>query len=253
MTILIGTAGWAVATSTTAPLAAKGSSLEGYASVFPIVEINSSFHRPHRLSTWQRWGDLVPDHFRFSVKIPKVISHERKLVECEPPLDIFLEQVNELGSKLALLLLQLPPKLEFDAGTAERFFATLRAKCSTQIVCEPRHDSWFGREADDLLRTMGVARVAADPARHPDASTPGGWRGLSYFRLHGSPVMYRSTYADRIGEYAQQLKREHAAGRPTWCIFDNTASSAAVSDALLLQNSLASHSSVATGHDNLSE
>jgi uncharacterized protein YecE (DUF72 family) len=202
------------------------------------VEINSSFHRPHRLGTWQKWRDVVPEHFRFSVKIPKTISHERKLVDCEAPLHQFLEEVRELGDKLEILLLQLPPKLAFDESIAVRFFDGLRSRCATQVVCEPRHASWFGHEADAFLHREGVARVAADPARHPDASVPGGWRGLSYFRLHGSPVMYRSSYADRIEVLAQQLRGEESQGRRTWCIFDNTASSAAISDALSLQISL---------------
>lgn len=239
MTIFVGTAGWAIGETATGAFPADGSSLERYASVFPAVEINSSFHRPHRASTWQRWRESVPDHFRFSVKIPKVISHEQKLIDCEATLELFLDQVQELGDKLAVLLLQLPPKLEFNSKIAQDFFTTLRSQCSTQVVCEPRHASWFDDEADALLRAGAVSRVAADPARHPGASIPGGWRGLSYFRLHGSPVMYRSSYSGRIDTYAEQFQRENAAdGRPTWCILDNTASSAAISDALLLQGRL---------------
>jgi uncharacterized protein YecE (DUF72 family) len=238
MTILIGTAGWSIGTAAAASFPGEGTGLERYASVFPSLEINSSFHRPHRASTWQKWRDSVPKHFRFSVKMPKTISHERKLVGCEEPLEQFLEEVSELGGKLEILLLQLPPKLAFDERVASSFFKTMRSRCRTQVVCEPRHQSWFDDDADAFLREAGVARVAADPARHPDASIPGGWRGLSYFRLHGSPVMYRSSYADRIEVLARQLRSEDSQGRRTWCIFDNTASSAAVSDALALQISL---------------
>lgn len=187
MPIFVGTAGWAIGEAATGGFPADGSSLERYASVFPAVEINSSFHRPHRSSTWQRWREAVPDHFRFSVKVPKTISHEQKLIGCDTSLGLFLDQVQELGDKLAVLLLQLPPKLQFDATIAQAFFATLCSRCPTQVVCEPRHSSWFAQSADALLRANGVARVTADPARHPDASVPGGWRGLSYFRLHGSP------------------------------------------------------------------
>jgi uncharacterized protein YecE (DUF72 family) len=100
------------------------------------------------------------------------------------------------------------------------------------IACEPRHPSWFEAGADALLERRGVARVAADPARVPAAATPGGWRGLAYFRLHGSPVMYRSSYRDgRLEAYADQLGEAGANG---WCIFDNTASSEATGDALAL-------------------
>jgi len=174
MTIFIGTAGWAIDKAAAVSFPADGSGLERYASVFPVVEINSSFHRPHRFSSWRRWRDAVPEHFRFSVKIPKTISHEQKLLGCGASLELFLEQVHELGDKLAIFLLQLPPKLQFEAGTTEAFFAALRARCSIQVVCEPRHANWFEEGADALLRTIGVARVTADPARYCDAAIPGG-------------------------------------------------------------------------------
>jgi uncharacterized protein YecE (DUF72 family) len=83
---------------------------------------------------------------------------------------------------------------------------------------------------------VGVARVAADPALSIVAAQPGGWRGLSYWRLHGSPLMYRSSYADRIEEHAGRLLADAAGGQPVWCMFDNTASSAAAGDAIALSN-----------------
>lgn len=57
-----------------------------------VQQINSSFHRPHRVSTWERWRENVPDDFRFSVKMPKTITHKRKLLECDGELDEFLPQ-----------------------------------------------------------------------------------------------------------------------------------------------------------------
>jgi uncharacterized protein YecE (DUF72 family) len=71
----------------------------------------------------------------------------------------------------------------------------------------------------------------------PEAAEPGGWRGLAYYRLHGSPAVYRSSYDDgRLEDYAVRLAAE---GGPAWCIFDNTASGAATEDALKLQRLLA--------------
>lgn len=230
----VGTAGWSIARAVADRFPAEGSGLERYAARFGAVEINSSFHRPHRPSTWQRWGDGVLGTFRFSVKLPKAITHERKLVDCEAALDTFLAEAGALGDKLSVLLVQLPPKLAFDAETAGRFFEALAARSSAMIACEPRHAGWFTDEADRLLLETKVARVAADPARCDGAGEPGGWRGLSYWRLHGSPVIYRSSYADRIADYAGALRAEVEVGRETWCIFDNTASSAATGDALAL-------------------
>jgi uncharacterized protein YecE (DUF72 family) len=167
MTISIGTAGWAIGKTSVVSFPADGTSLERYASVFSAVEINSSFHRPHRDSTWQRWRDAVPEHFRFSVKIPRAISHEQKLLRCEASLDLFLEQVHELGDKLSTLLLQLPPKLEFDASTTENFFTTLRSRCSTQVVFAlPRYRGAgrFRGPARAVMATRAVDPVLTRPA-----------------------------------------------------------------------------------------
>ncbi len=148
----------------------------------------------------------------------------------------FLDEVAPLGDALAILLVQLPPSLAFDREVARRFFDTLCERTALQIVCEPRHVTWFEDAADALLDRLRVSRVAADPAKVAAAAAPGGWRGLAYYRLHGSPVVYRSSYDDgRLEAYAAAVERERSEGRPTWCIFDNTASSAATGDALKLQ------------------
>lgn len=236
--INIGTAGWTIPRHEAERFPPTGSSLERYAARFPVAEINSSFHRPHRASTWQRWHDSVPAHFRFSVKIPKTITHQAKLKDCLDLIEAFLGQIELLSDKLALLLVQLPPKLEFDAAVAGLFFEQLRARTPAGIVCEPRNLSWFTQDAGALLSALHVARVAADPAICESAARPGGWGGLDYWRLHGSPVIYRSSYADRIADYAGAIAKGAAAS--SWCIFDNTASSAATADALALMDTLAS-------------
>src|SRR3954471_23178443 len=78
MTINIGTAGWSIPRDVADRFLADGSALERYASRFPVAEINSSFHRSHRPSTWERWAESVPADFRFSVKVPKTITHQAK-------------------------------------------------------------------------------------------------------------------------------------------------------------------------------
>lgn len=237
MTIIIGTAGWTIPGKDAAAFGPGGSSLERYATRFKGVEINSSFHRPHRASTWARWAEAVPDDFQFAVKIPKTITHGARLAGCENLLDAFLAEVEVLGPKLGILLVQLPPSLAFDAEVAGAFFETLAARSRAAVACEPRHASWFEAEADALLQSWQVHRVAADPARAPNAGEPGGWRGIGYYRLHGSPQMYRSSYDEsRLRAYAAAILKE--VDRPVWCMFDNTASSAATANALDLQRML---------------
>ena len=240
MAISIGTAGWSIPRDIAHQFPEEGSGLARYASRFHIAEINSSFHRPHRISTWARWRDSVPDNFRFSVKLPKQITHVLKLADCGGELSQFMGEAQTLAPKLAVLLVQLPPKLAFDGRVAQEFFSRIRNLTSAQIACEPRHPSWFDDEAANVLREFAIARVAADPAICDAAAKPGAWGDLSYWRLHGSPVVYRSSYSDRIDHYAAELAKESATGKDVWCIFDNTASSAGAADALMLIEALRS-------------
>jgi uncharacterized protein YecE (DUF72 family) len=236
----IGCAGWSLPRAEQAHFPAAGSHLERYAARFGAVEINSSFYRPHRPATYARWGASVPPSFRFSVKVPKAITHDLRLVGAQGLLHTFLAEVAGLGERLGCLLIQLPPSFGFEPGPAADFFAELRSLSSSPLACEPRHPSWFEAAADDLLGDLGVARVAADPARVPVAGEPGGGRGFAYYRLHGSPKVYSSAYSEAyLEELAWRLRTDLAAGRNVWCVFDNTALGAATGNALALQSLLA--------------
>lgn len=196
------------------------------------VEINTSFYRPHKRQTYERWAASTPDDFQFAVKAPRLLTHDQRLEAPEMALDAFAEQVAGLGDKLAVVLVQLPPSLIFEAALADAFFAAVRDRVAAAVVCEPRHASWFEADADRLLVDSKVARVAADPAKVPGAGEAGGWTGLSYARLHGSPRVYYSAYpSEFLADQARRLETFSKAG-PAWCILDNTASGAALGDAL---------------------
>ncbi len=229
-----GCAGWSIPKQYADRFPARGTHLERYAQRLPVVEINSSFRRLHRASTYALWAASVPDPFRFAVKFSKEITHTRRLSNVTDALKEFVAGVQALGAKMGPLLIQLPPSLSFETQVAEPFFATLRHHYTGHVVCEPRHRSWFAEEAEKFLRAVQVARAAVDPASTPDAAGPGGWDGLAYHRLHGFPRMYYSSYSDEfLDKLAKELLRS-ARVRPTWCIFDNTALGAATANALTL-------------------
>lgn len=231
--VLVGCAGWSLPREHQAGFPAEGTHLERYAARFPAAEINTSFYRPHRPSTYARWGASVPPSFRFSVKVPKAITHGLRLRGAGDALDAFLAEAGGLGDRLGCLLVQLPPSLDFDAAVAGGFFAALRDRTGVPVACEPRHASWFTAEADECLAGAGIARVAADPARVPEAAEPGGAPDPVYYRLHGSPRIYYSAYDDAyLAALAARLREHAAAGRRAWCIFDNTAAGAATANAL---------------------
>lgn len=226
-TLRIGCAGWSVPSRSAAAFPLEGSHLERYAAVHNTVEINSSFYRPHQSKTYARWADSVPPDFRFAVKVPRTITHDAALRDIDELLARFAGEASALGPKLGCLLVQLPPKQAFDAQVAGEFFPRLQdafASLDVQVVCEARHRSWFADEVTGLLTAHGVTRVIADPAKgQPGAHVP--TTETIYARLHGSPRIYYSPYAE---DYLQQLGRDMAthvkAGRNVWIIFDNTLS-----------------------------
>lgn len=235
--VRIGCAGWSLSRAAQAAFGAGDSVLQRYATRLPMVEINSSFYRPHQAATYARWAASVPAGFRFAVKLPRVISHERRLRDTMQPLALFLDGVMALGDRLGPLLLQLPPSLAYEPATVTAFLHGLRARTSVDVACEPRHPSWFTADVDTLLSDHGIARVAADPARVPAAAAPGGDRTWSYWRWHGQPEIYRSAYSEQaLAGLAQHLQREAAAQRRcAWCVLDNTALGHATGNALHLQ------------------
>jgi uncharacterized protein YecE (DUF72 family) len=230
--VRVGCAGWNIPRLAAAHFAARGSHLERYAQEFNCCEINSSFYRPHKKETWEKWARSVPAEFRFSVKAPKTITHEAKLNCSSEVLSSFLEQINCLHERLGPVLIQLPPSLEFDYARARKFLSLIRGSFSGDIVWEPRHSSWFDIQVDDLLMEFQIARVATDPACVPAATRPGGLASLAYFRLHGSPRRYFSAYSsDSLNRLVAQLASLDERAR-VWCIFDNTGFGAAISNAL---------------------
>ncbi|MBC9032464.1 DUF72 domain-containing protein [Sphingomonas sp. JC676] len=228
--IRTGTAAWALPSPVRDRFPPAASNLERYAGRFDATEINSSFYRPHRPATYARWAASVPEDFRFSVKLPRTITHEARLRDCKTLVERFAAETAALGAKRGPVLVQLPPRLAFDTGVVGAFFALLTRTIHGPIVCEPRHPSWFDPDAEALLIDHRVARVAADPAPVPAAALPGGWPGLAYFRLHGSPRPYWSSYDQAALDHWATLAR--ATGAETWVIFDNTASGAATANAL---------------------
>jgi uncharacterized protein YecE (DUF72 family) len=234
----VGTAGWSIPKAFASGFPLDGSHLERYAQVLSGVEINSSFYRPHQPKTYARWAASVPDGFRFAVKAPQEITHKRKLRDSESVLEDFLDQTSRLGAKRGPLLFQLPPSLVFNEGVARAYFQVLRARHAGPVVLEPRHKTWFTPEVDSLLQAFGIARVAADPARVPEAAEPGGFEGLVYYRWHGSPRTYYSDYSPAaIAELDARMAR-HSRAAEVWCIFDNTTVGHATGNALTLQDRL---------------
>lgn len=227
----VGTAGWNVPGIHARHFDSEGTHLIRYSRRLNCAEINSCFYREHKIETYRKWAASVPDDFRFAVKAPRTVTHEGELrVQGKEALQRFLQQTSALGEKRGPVLLQVPPSLVFDKAATRSFFSMFRGLYDGPAVLEPRHVSWFGAEPDSILRDFHVARVAADPALAPEAAQPSGWPEPVYFRLHGSPRRYYSAYSEKfLSLLADNLRQ---LSTTAWCIFDNTASGAALGNAL---------------------
>jgi uncharacterized protein YecE (DUF72 family) len=233
----VGVAGWSIRKEHTHLFDAEGTHLQRYASRVAAVEINSSFYQSHKRETYERWAKSVPAAFRFAVKAPKLLTHDACLEEVGQPLKQFVHEIGGLGRKLGCVLVQLPPSLAYDPRTVETFFTAFRARYRGPMACEPRHPTWFTGAGDYRLEAHGVGRVGADPPCAKDGGEPSASTRVVYYRLHGSPDMYYSsydaTYLDRL------VARLRSFGRtPVWCIFDNTARGAATLNAMELIDKL---------------
>ena len=234
-TVRIGCAGWSLPRASSAAFPASGTHLERYAGIFNAVEINSSFNRAHRQETYAKWAASVPADFKFSVKLPREISHTLRLSASAKPLKKFLGEIGGLGSRLGCVLIQLPPSFAFDRRRIRYFLALFRRHFGGNAVLEPRHLSWLDTAAEEVLREFDIGRVGSDPAMCAAAAIPTINGRIAYRRLHGSPRMYYSSYDESYLErVAIDLAAPGVRKLERWCIFDNTAHSFATANALRL-------------------
>ncbi|MBA3884394.1 MAG: DUF72 domain-containing protein [Acidobacteria bacterium] len=131
-----------------------------YAERFPTVEINYTFYRMPTDTLLAGWSAGTPDHFTFTLKAPRRITHDAKLQHCEDLVQAFCRTARTLGPKLGTLLFQLPPNFKKDASILQRFLELLPE--GTRAAFEFRHASWLDAEVFDALRRRNVALCVAD-------------------------------------------------------------------------------------------
>ncbi len=150
-----------------------------YAERFRTVEINYTFYRMPTEKLLAGWAEGTPEHFTFTLKAPRRITHDAKLQRCEELLQTFCRTARTLGPKLATLLFQLPPHFKKSADVLRAFVELIPE--DTRAAFEFRHASWLDRETFDLLRSRNLALCVADSEK---MSTPVEMTAdYSYFRL----------------------------------------------------------------------
>ena len=180
---------------------AANAMLGHYASRLPAVEINNTFYRMPRASVLATWRDAVPAGFRFAIKVPRRITHQAKLVDCDDAVDYLAAGLETLGEKLGAVLFQLPPYLRKDVARLDAFLAGWPQAFPAAV--EFRHASWFDRETVEALSRRGAAICVSEDGKLPlpDAHGTVDWL---YFRLR------KPDYDD--GDLQRWLERGAATG-----------------------------------------
>ena len=187
-----------------------------YSDIFSTVEVNATFYRSMKPSTFEKWRQCTPDGFIWSVKAHRFITHIKRLQDITDSLQTFFASVDLLKEKLGAILFQLPPSLAFDAAICELFCAQLPE--GKRYALEARHPSWAGKESLALLEKYGIAWCISDTTgRYPylEAITA----DFIYIRLHGSTALYASDYTEE--ELASWAGKIRTWNRDTFVYFDN--------------------------------
>jgi uncharacterized protein YecE (DUF72 family) len=131
-----------------------------YAERFSSTEINYTFHRIPSAKTIDGWCKATPERFKFSLKAPQKVTHFAKLRNCGDTLRYFHQVICDLEKKLGVVLFQLPPGLKKDAALLAEFLSDFPH--GMRAAFEFRHESWFGDDTFELLKSKNVALCIAD-------------------------------------------------------------------------------------------
>lgn len=233
---LIGTSGWSYRTwqgdfyPTGLP---RVEELSYLSRRLTSTELNASFYRLQKQTSYERWRDATPADHVFAVKGSRYVTHLLRLREPGPALEKFFGSgVLALGPKLGVLLWQLPGTLAFDRALVADFLDALPS--GHRHAFEPRHPSWSTDAAADLLAAYGVATVYSDsPAKWPaiDRDTA----DFRYVRLHGHTELYSSRYSGaNLDRWAARCQDWAERGQDVHVYFDNDARGHAPHDAVRL-------------------
>lgn len=204
--------------------------LAHYATRFGAVEINTTFRRNPAEKTLVKWGETVPDDFRFALKAHQRITHSKRLEDADEAVESFVRGARVLGERLGPVLFQTPPSLALDPDVLDAFCARLPP--AVAYAFEPRHPSFEGDEADAILTRHGVSRCLND-----DLTDPGAYRvtaPVAYFRFR------REDYSEaELDSRAQSLRDLSERGIDVYAFFKHEDRPEAVERARAFQERVA--------------
>jgi uncharacterized protein YecE (DUF72 family) len=190
--------------------------LNHYAQYFNSVEVNNSFYALPKKENLKRWVRLTPRDFIFSVKVWNVITHKRRLVNCQENLSLFLENISILKDQMGAILFQMPPNFKMDLELLKSFIKILPK--GWRYTFEFRNPEWHSEEVYEILHINNIAFCIFEMS---DIISP---RQVTadfiYMRLHGREGKYRGNYSNEyLNDLTAWLKEQN---KPSYIYFDNT-------------------------------
>ncbi|ASW73805.1 histidine kinase [Chryseobacterium piperi] len=206
-----------------------------YSKEFNSVEINSTFYRKPTAKTLSKWFDDTPDYFRFFIKIPKTISHEKRLIESKEEISEFCRHIHtHLKEKLAGFLYQFPPSFKKTKDNTDLLISNLDSHFLN--VIEFRHESWWHQEIFDILKKHHIIFSGVSfPGNLPEDIIINDEK-IIYYRLHGKPILYKSEYSNEfLNNIADKIQKSQ---RIAYIFFNNTWGTSAIKNSLYLKDIL---------------
>ena len=207
--------------------------LERYAESFRCVEVNNAFYRLPERSTFERWHDQTPDGFVVAVKASRYLTHIKRLQDPGEPVERLLDRAKGLGDRLGPFLLQLPPTLRVEPERLDACLAAFPDRC--RVAVEPRHDSWWTDEIEEILTKRGAALCWPD--RHGPISPHWVTADWGYVRLHEGTARHPRTAYGRqaLKTWLDRIRGAWPQKADVYVFFNNDHAGAAVENAKTLQ------------------
>ena len=204
-----------------------------YASRFDTVELNNSFYRQPSRKTFEAWRARSSKDFRFAVKLNRYVTHYKRLNVSAESVALSYDTMAGLGPKAAVVLVQLPPRMKFDAERLDDFLRAVSRRRRRHAL-EPRDATWLADEALAELRKRNVALCVIDTPRWPSRLAV--TANFVYVRFHGPKGLYASNYPDaELQAWAERIRAWRDQGLDVFAYFNNDANAYAVFNAFRLR------------------
>lgn len=209
---------------------------EYYSQWFNTVEINASFYRIPAIRTVEGWKRRAPQNFCFAVKLSRLITHVRKLKNCDSEINWFFSAFEPLEKQVGVVLVQLPPNMKYDLHRLDSFIHCLPR--TYHFAFEFRNRAWYREETYKLLRDNGYAFCIHDMGElKTDRILTS---DIVYIRFHGFDALYGGDYKDEIlQDWANWIKECTKTGKTVFAFFNNDIGGYAVKNCLTLKKMIA--------------